>query len=234
MPRRPSPVLPPRSANPPHPAALIAFRALQGAAVSAMMVAATAVLSDSWEPSQRGKAMGVFAIPTRERGGGGRRAGRGRERRGSAAGGGRAVGGVASSWWRRCQPVDAHPRTPHTLFAGPRPPASGSAARSLPAHPSAPLPTPPLPLPCAVVGPVVGPLLGGGLSQALGWRSTFVAVAVCGGVICVALLLFMEEVRRLRWIMCVYVGVRLQYYGLRCFVWDHAAGVGRSTIRTPG
>jgi hypothetical protein len=45
---------------------LIAFRALQGAAVSAMMVAANAVLADSWEPSQRGKAMGVFAIPTRE------------------------------------------------------------------------------------------------------------------------------------------------------------------------
>ncbi len=39
---------------------------MQGASVSAMMVAANAVLADSWEPAQRGKAMGVFAIPTRE------------------------------------------------------------------------------------------------------------------------------------------------------------------------
>jgi MFS family permease len=44
---------------------LIAFRALQGASVSAMMVAANAVLADSWEPAQRGRAMGVFAVPTR-------------------------------------------------------------------------------------------------------------------------------------------------------------------------
>jgi hypothetical protein len=46
----------------------------------------------------------------------------------------------------------------------------------------------------AVVGPIVGPLLGGGLSQALGWRSTFVAMAICGGAIFLALLFFMEEV----------------------------------------
>ncbi|GBF97583.1 hypothetical protein Rsub_10719 [Raphidocelis subcapitata] len=87
---------------------LIAFRALQGAAVSAMMVAANAVLADSWEPAQRGKAMGVFAIPT-------------------------------------------------------------------------------------LVGPIVGPLLGGGLSQMLGWRATFASMGVCGAIILVALLIFMEE-----------------------------------------
>jgi hypothetical protein len=48
--------------------------------------------------------------------------------------------------------------------------------------------------PPPVVGPIVGPLLGGGLSQVLGWRSTFASMAVCGAVICVALMLFMEEV----------------------------------------
>lgn len=47
-------------------AMLIALRALQGAAVSAMMVAANAVLADSWQPAERGKAMGIFMIPTRE------------------------------------------------------------------------------------------------------------------------------------------------------------------------
>ncbi|KAI8466824.1 MAG: major facilitator superfamily domain-containing protein [Monoraphidium minutum] len=87
---------------------LIAFRALQGSAVSALMVAATAVLSDSWEPAQRGRAMGIFTIPT-------------------------------------------------------------------------------------LIGPIVGPLLGGGLAQSLGWRSTFVAMAVCGALVFVALLAFMEE-----------------------------------------
>jgi predicted MFS family arabinose efflux permease len=40
----------------------------------------------------------------------------------------------------------------------------------------------------------VGPLLGGGLAQSLGWRSTFVAMAVCGTFVFVALLVFMEEV----------------------------------------
>jgi hypothetical protein len=44
----------------------VALRALQGAAVSAMMVSSNAVLADSWEPAQRGKAMGIFMIPTRE------------------------------------------------------------------------------------------------------------------------------------------------------------------------
>ncbi|KIY93653.1 putative MFS-type transporter ydgK [Monoraphidium neglectum] len=92
----------------PNIAALVALRALQGAAVSAMMVSSNAVLADSWEPAQRGKAMGIFMIPT-------------------------------------------------------------------------------------LVGPIVGPLLGGGLSQGLGWRSTFVAMAICGGAIFLALLFFMEE-----------------------------------------
>lgn len=87
---------------------LIAFRALQGGCVSAMMVSANAVLADSWEPAQRGKAMGIYMIPT-------------------------------------------------------------------------------------LVGPIVGPLLGGGLAQGLGWRSTFVAMAICGGGIFLAMLFFMEE-----------------------------------------
>lgn len=43
------------------------------------------------------------------------------------------------------------------------------------------------------MGPLVGPLVGGALSQALGWRSTFAAMAILGAVIDAALLLFMEE-----------------------------------------
>jgi hypothetical protein len=65
--------------------------------------------------------------------------------------------------------------------------------------PRAPRPTPPphgpLPPSPAVVGPIVGPLLGGGLSEVLGWRSTFASMAVCGVVVIIALLIFMEEVR---------------------------------------
>lgn len=54
--------------------------------------------------------------------------------------------------------------------------------------------TPPwLPPRNSVVGPIVGPLLGGGLSQMLGWRSTFASMGVCGVIILVALLVFMEE-----------------------------------------
>lgn len=45
-----------------------------------------------------------------------------------------------------------------------------------------------------MIGPIAGPLLGGALSQGLGWRSTFVAMAVCGGAIFLSLLFFMEEV----------------------------------------
>jgi MFS family permease len=92
----------------PNVAALIALRALQGASVSAMMVASNAVLADSWAPAQRGTALGYFMIPT-------------------------------------------------------------------------------------LVGPIAGPLIGGGLSQALGWRSTFVAMALCGGLVFVSLLFYMQE-----------------------------------------
>lgn len=60
-----------RPAHPTPAPVLIAFRALQGGAVSALMVAATAVLSDSWEPAQRGRAMGIFMVPTREQAEGG-------------------------------------------------------------------------------------------------------------------------------------------------------------------
>jgi len=40
-----------------------------------------------------------------------------------------------------------------------------------------------------LVGPLLGPLLGGGLSQAFGWRSTFICLAVFCGVIVVPLLI---------------------------------------------
>jgi len=130
---------------------LIAFRALQGAAVSALMVAANAVLADSWEPAQRGKAMGVFSIPTRE----------------FVLGTGQLPRVRSSGRWPQQQAPES--LTPHG-----HPPQSSR---------------------CAVVGPIVGPLLGGGLSQALGWRSTFASMAVCGAIIFVALLVLMEEVR---------------------------------------
>ena len=32
-----------------------------------------------------------------------------------------------------------------------------------------------------LVGPIVGPLLGGGLAEAFGWRSTFIFLTVFGG-----------------------------------------------------
>lgn len=44
-----------------------------------------------------------------------------------------------------------------------------------------------------LVGPVVGPLVGGGLAQAFNWRATFVAMAIMGVVVLVAVLVFMEE-----------------------------------------
>ncbi|KAI8471878.1 MAG: major facilitator superfamily domain-containing protein [Monoraphidium minutum] len=88
--------------------ALAALRALQGAAVAAFGVACNAVVADVFAPDERGKAMGVFAVPV-------------------------------------------------------------------------------------LVGPVLGPLIGGALSQALGWRSTFVAVAVYGALVLVLLLTFMRE-----------------------------------------
>eukprot|EP00775_Hariotina_reticulata_P008932 gene8932-9109_t len=40
-----------------------------------------------------------------------------------------------------------------------------------------------------LVGPLLGPVLGGGLSQAFGWRSTFICLAVFCGVVVVPLLL---------------------------------------------
>lgn len=44
-----------------------------------------------------------------------------------------------------------------------------------------------------LVGPVVGPLMGGGLAYRLGWRSTFVAMAILGGLIFAGMLLLLEE-----------------------------------------
>lgn len=44
-----------------------------------------------------------------------------------------------------------------------------------------------------LVGPVVGPLIGGGLAQALGWRSTFAALAIFSAAAAAAQLLFLEE-----------------------------------------
>jgi predicted MFS family arabinose efflux permease len=48
---------------------------------------------------------------------------------------------------------------------------------------------------------VVGPLLGGGLSQSLGWRSTFAALAIAGGAV-LALQLAVMKVRRAPAIGC--------------------------------
>ncbi|GBF98177.1 hypothetical protein Rsub_10677 [Raphidocelis subcapitata] len=87
---------------------LIVFRALQGMAVAAYGVGASAVLADTFPPQERGKAMGILSIPL-------------------------------------------------------------------------------------LVGPIMGPLIGGGLSYTLGWRSTFFAMVVLGGVIFLLLLFFMEE-----------------------------------------
>ena len=33
-----------------------------------------------------------------------------------------------------------------------------------------------------LIGPIVGPLLGGGLAQAFGWRSTFICLTVFAGL----------------------------------------------------
>ena len=32
-----------------------------------------------------------------------------------------------------------------------------------------------------LIGPIIGPLLGGGLAQAFGWRSTFICLTVFAG-----------------------------------------------------
>ncbi|KIZ03910.1 Bicyclomycin resistance protein [Monoraphidium neglectum] len=44
-----------------------------------------------------------------------------------------------------------------------------------------------------LVGPVIGPLLGGGLSQSLGWRSTFAALTIAGGLVLIVQLLVIQE-----------------------------------------
>jgi MFS family permease len=44
-----------------------------------------------------------------------------------------------------------------------------------------------------MLGPILGPVLGGGLSQALGWRATFVALVIYGGAILVALFFLLPE-----------------------------------------
>ncbi|GBF93358.1 MFS multidrug resistance [Raphidocelis subcapitata] len=98
---------------------LLAFRAVQGFVVAACSTTSNAILADTYAPAERGRAMGVAAIPF-------------------------------------------------------------------------------------LVGPVIGPLLGGGLSQSLGWRATFAALVVFGGVMVAAQLLVIQEthhffaLRRLR------------------------------------
>eukprot|EP00877_Chromochloris_zofingiensis_P005829 jgi/Chrzof1/15247/UNPLg00640.t1 len=44
-----------------------------------------------------------------------------------------------------------------------------------------------------LVGPILGPLIGGGLSQAFGWRSTFVALVIAGGLAFVLILACYRE-----------------------------------------
>jgi MFS family permease len=56
---------------------------------------------------------------------------------------------------------------------------------------------PPLPSlrpPSVQVGPILGPLVGGGLSDAFGWRSTFVALAIFAAVALVGKLWVIREV----------------------------------------
>jgi multidrug resistance protein len=48
----------------------------------------------------------------------------------------------------------------------------------------------------AVLGPTLGPLLGGILAQYLGWHSIFWGLAVCAGIVLVVLLLFFPETCR--------------------------------------
>eukprot|EP00877_Chromochloris_zofingiensis_P010564 jgi/Chrzof1/5761/Cz16g14250.t1 len=44
-----------------------------------------------------------------------------------------------------------------------------------------------------LVGPILGPLIGGGLSQALGWRSTFVALVIAAGLAFILILACYRE-----------------------------------------
>eukprot|EP01112_Ceratiomyxa_fruticulosa_P007562 TRINITY_DN1967_c0_g2_i1.p1 TRINITY_DN1967_c0_g2~~TRINITY_DN1967_c0_g2_i1.p1 ORF type:complete len:525 (+),score=72.02 TRINITY_DN1967_c0_g2_i1:262-1836(+) len=44
-----------------------------------------------------------------------------------------------------------------------------------------------------LVGPILGPLVGGGLSQSLGWRSTFVALLILGGIFLVSTFFLIPE-----------------------------------------
>eukprot|EP00775_Hariotina_reticulata_P004208 gene4208-4457_t len=82
---------------------LVAFRALQGAGVTALVTTGSGVLADVFPPQQRGRASGIFMIPL-------------------------------------------------------------------------------------LIGPVIGPLLGGALSQYFGWRSCFIALAAFGVAIVLPLL----------------------------------------------
>lgn len=43
---------------------------------------------------------------------------------------------------------------------------------------------------------MIGPLLGGGLSQSLGWRSTFAALTIAGGLVLLAQLLVLQVGRK--------------------------------------
>ncbi|CAF1565359.1 unnamed protein product [Adineta ricciae] len=43
------------------------------------------------------------------------------------------------------------------------------------------------------IGPVIGPLIGGPLSDTFGWRSTFVFLVICSFVVLVAMLIFVPE-----------------------------------------
>ena len=46
-----------------------------------------------------------------------------------------------------------------------------------------------------LVGPILGPLIGGALSQAFGWRSCFVALAIAAVLALIAKLLVLRQVR---------------------------------------
>ncbi|WIA23200.1 hypothetical protein OEZ86_010089 [Tetradesmus obliquus] len=54
-----------------------------------------------------------------------------------------------------------------------------------------------------LVGPVIGPLVGGALSQTFGWRSTFIFLAVCCGVM-VPLLVMVPETQQYLVLACIW------------------------------
>lgn len=47
-----------------------------------------------------------------------------------------------------------------------------------------------------LVGPALGPILGGSLSQAFGWRASFYFLLICGGIIFLSFLILFKDTHR--------------------------------------